>query len=128
MSGRQVIHLPRKIELANRQDKEMYVVRRWYKTKPGEARRVATLVHNQAQAYHDAGQRSEFRVSYNGATLPGDQDVVCLEWTDKSLETPTREGHALPAEALELGGQVRKLIESQRIEFLELLTSEKFQK
>jgi len=105
----------------------MYVVRRWYKTKPGEARRVATLVHKQAQAYHDAGQRSEFRVSCNGYTLPGDQDVVCLEWTDRSLETPTRAGHSLPAEALELGAEVRKLIESQRIEFLELLTPEKIQ-
>ncbi len=105
----------------------MYVVRRWYKTKPGEARSVATLVHKQAQAYHDAGQRSEFRVSYNGYTLPGDQDVVCLEWTDRSLETPTRAGHSLPAEALELGAEVRKLIESQRIEFLELLTPEKIQ-
>tara|TARA_B100001146_G_scaffold121259_1_gene106518 strand:- start:50 stop:370 length:321 start_codon:yes stop_codon:yes gene_type:complete len=105
----------------------MYVVRRWYKTKPGEARRVATLVHKQAEAYHEAGQRSEFQVSYNGSTLPGDQDVVCLEWTDKSLETPTREGHKLPAAALKLGGEVRKLIESQRIEFLELLTPEKIQ-
>jgi hypothetical protein len=105
----------------------MYVVRRWYKTKPGEARTVATLVHKQAEAYRDAGQRSEFRVSYNGYTLPGEQNVVCLEWTDKSLETPTRDGHKLPAEALELGGEVRNLIESQRIEFLELLTPEKFQ-
>ena len=105
----------------------MYVVRRWYKTKPGEARRVATLVHKQAEAYHEAGQRSKFQVSYNGYTLPGDQDVVCLEWTDKSLETPTREGHKLPAAALKLGGEVRNLIESQRIEFLELLTPEKFQ-
>ena len=105
----------------------MYVVRRWYKTKPGEARRVATLVLKQAQAYHDAGQRSDISVSYNGYTLPGDQDVVCLEWTDRSLETPPRSGHSLPAEALELGAEVRKLIESQRIEFLELLTPEKFQ-
>ncbi|MDA0232143.1 MAG: hypothetical protein O3B04_04725 [Chloroflexi bacterium] len=105
----------------------MYVIRRWYKTKPGEARRVATLVHKQAAAYRDAGQRSEFRVSYNGYTLPGEQNVVCLEWTDERLETPTREGHTLPAAALELGAEVRKLIESQRIEFMELLTPAKFQ-
>jgi len=103
----------------------MYVVRRWYTTKPGEARRVAALVHKQAEAYRDAGQRSEFRISYNGYTLPGEQNVVCLEWTDKSLESPTRYGHTLPAEALELGGEVRNLIESQRIEFLELFTPEK---
>ncbi|MBT3555767.1 MAG: hypothetical protein HN738_09880 [Gammaproteobacteria bacterium] len=104
----------------------MYVVRRWYKTKPGEARRVATLVHKQAQAYYESGQRSEFSVSYNGYTLPGDQDVVCLEWTDTALQTPTRADHELPFTALELGGEVRKLIESQRIEFMELLTPEKF--
>jgi len=103
----------------------MYVVRRWYTTKPGEARRVAALVHKQAGAYRDAGQRSEFRISYNGYTLPGEQNVVCLEWTDKSLESPTRDGHTLPAEALELGGEVRNLIESQRIEFLELFTPAK---
>jgi hypothetical protein len=105
----------------------MYVVRRWYKTKPGEARRVATLVHKQAQAYHDSGQRSDFCVSYNGYTLPGEQDTVYLEWTDESLQTPTRKDHELPSEALELGADVRKLIESQRIEFMELLTPEKYQ-
>lgn len=105
----------------------MYLVRRWYKTKPGEARKVATLVHKQAQAYHDAGQRSEFKVSYNGYTLPGEQDVVCLEWTDESLQTPTRAGHTLPHDALKLGAEVRKLVESQRIEFMELLTPDKFQ-
>jgi hypothetical protein len=59
--------------------------------------------------------------------MPGEQDVVCLEWTDERLETPTREGHVLPKAALELGGEVRKLIESQRIEFMELLTPAKFQ-
>jgi hypothetical protein len=105
----------------------VYIIRRWYKTKPGEARRVATLVHKQAAAYRDAGQRSEFRVSYNGYTLPGEQDVVCLEWTDETLQTPTRAGHTLPQAALEMGAEVRKLIESQRIEFLEMLTPGKFQ-
>lgn len=105
----------------------MYVIRRWYKTKPGEARRVATLVHKQVTHYKNAGQRGEFRVSYNGYTLPGDQDVVCLEWTDDTLQSPTREGHVLPKEALAVGAEIRKLIESQRIEFLELLTPEKFQ-
>ena len=105
----------------------MYTVRRWYKTKPGQARKVATLVYKQATAYRDAGQRSEFVVSYNGATLPGEQEVVCLEWTDDALQTPSRAGHTLPKEALALGGEVRELIESQRIEFLERLTPEKFQ-
>jgi hypothetical protein len=105
----------------------MYTIRRCYKTKPGQARKVATLVYKQAAAYRDAGQRSEFRVSYNGYTLPGTQDVVGLEWTDDALRTPTREGHDLPKEARARGGQVRELTESQRIEFLEMLTLENFQ-
>jgi len=105
----------------------MYVIRRWYKTKPGEARRVATLVSRQAQMYRDAGQRSEFRVSFNGYTLPGDQNVVCLEWTDDSIQSPSRAGNVLPEEALAVGAQVRELIESQHIEFLELLTADKEQ-
>jgi len=105
----------------------MYVIRRWYKTKPGEARRVATLVSKQAEAYREAGQRGECRVSFNGATVPGEQDVVCLEWLDETLQTPYRAGHVLPQEALSIGAQVRGLVESQRIEFLELLTPDKHQ-
>lgn len=105
----------------------MYILRRIYKTKPGQARKVATLVHQQATAYRDAGHRSEFRVSYNGYTLPGEQDIVVLEWTDNAIMSPSREGNNLPQEALAIGAQVRELIESQRIEFLELLTPDKFQ-
>ena len=99
----------------------MYLIRRIFNTKPGEARRAATLIQQQAQAYRDAGQRSEFRVSYNGATLPGDQNIVVLDWTDDAIMSPSREGHVLPREALDLGAEIRPLIENQRIEFMELL-------
>jgi hypothetical protein len=99
----------------------LYLIRRIYTTKPGEARNVAMRVQKQAQAYRDAGQRSPFRVTYNGGTLPGDQNVVVLDWTDDSLMSPSREGHSLPQEALDLGGEIRPLLESQRIEFLEML-------
>ena len=105
----------------------MYIILRWYKTKPGQAHKVATLVFKQAAAYRDAGRRSEFRVSYNRYTLPGDHDVVGLERTDDALRTPNREVHDLPKEAPALGGQVRELTQSQRIEFPEMLTPEKFQ-
>jgi hypothetical protein len=105
----------------------MYVIRRWYKTKPGQARKAATLVHKQAQIYHDAGQRSEFKVSFNGGTVPGDQNVVCLEWTDDALQSPYRGDNELPRDTSGVGAQLRDLIESQRIEFLELLTPDKFQ-
>ena len=103
----------------------MYVLRRIFKTKPGEARRVASLLQKQAQAYHDAGQRSEFRVYFNGGTVPGETDVVVLEWTDEALMSPFRGGHQLPAEALEVGGQIRPLVESNRIEFMEWMTPDK---
>ena len=103
----------------------MYVLRRIFKTKPGEARRVASLLQKQAQIYHDAGQRSEFKVYFNGATVPGETDVVILEWTDEALMSPMRGGHQLPPAALEIGGQIRPLVEGHRIEFMELMTPDK---
>ena len=105
----------------------MYLIRRIYKTKPGEARRVASLVSQQGEIYRDAGHRSEVRVSFNGYTMPGEQNIVCLEWTDDSIRSPMREGNDIPKEALEVGAKVRPLIESQRIEFLEVLTPDKYQ-
>ena len=75
----------------------MYLVRRTYKTKPGEARRVATLVHEQVQIYHDAGHREEFRVAYNGGTCPGEGNIVVLEWTTEAFQSPSREGNKHPA-------------------------------
>ncbi len=99
----------------------MYLIRRIYNTKPGEARNVATMVQKQAKAYRDAGQRSPFRVSYNGGTLPGENNIVILDWTDDALMSPSREGHTLPQAALDLGAEIRPFIEHQRIEFLEML-------
>lgn len=104
----------------------MYLIRRIYKTKPGQAAKVATLVQKQAQIYHDAGQRGEFRVSFNGATMPGEQETVVLEWTDEKIESPYRGDNDLPSAAMEFGPKVRELIESQRIEFMELLTPDKY--
>jgi hypothetical protein len=103
----------------------MYLIRRIFKTKPGEARRVASLVQKQVQIYHDAGQRGEFRVAFNGFTLPGEQDVVVLEWTDSTIQSPMRAGNELPREVLEIGAQIREYVENHRIEFMELLTPDK---
>jgi len=66
----------------------MYLVRRTYKTKPGEARRVANLVQKQVQIYHDAGHREEFRVAYNDRTCPGEQNIVVLEWETAAFQSP----------------------------------------
>ena len=63
----------------------MYRIRRVYRTKPGEAANVAKLVYAQAKMYRDVGHRSDFTVSYNGYTLPGETNVVILEWTDDNI-------------------------------------------
>ena len=103
----------------------MYLLRRIFKCKPGEARRVASLVQKQAQAFEEAGQRSECRVYFNGATTPAEQDVVVLEWTDETLMSTMRAGLRLPQAVMEIGGQVRDLTESNRIEIMELMTPDK---
>lgn len=105
----------------------MYLIRRIYKTKPGQARAVASLVLKQAQVYSDAGQRGPIRVSFNGYTLPGNEDTVCLEWEDSKLESPYRGDNDLPQEARPFGAKIRELIESQRIEFMEIMTPDKYQ-
>ncbi len=103
----------------------MYLVRRIFNTKPGAARQVASLVHKQAQIYHDAGHRSEFRVYFNGGTVPGENNVVVLEWTDEALMSPMRGGNEIPPEVYDVGSQVRELTEGNRIEFMELMTPDK---
>ena len=104
------------------ENSQMYLLRRIWKCKPGEARRVASLVQKQAQIYHEAGQRSEFRVYFNGYTTPTDPDTVVLEWTDEALMSPMRGGHQLPQDALAVGAQVRELTEGNRLEIMELMT------
>ena len=64
----------------------MYLLRRIFNCKPGEARRVASLVSKQAQAFQEAGQRSECRVYFNGLTTPSNPDTVVLEWTDEAMQ------------------------------------------
>jgi hypothetical protein len=105
----------------------MYLVRRVFKTKPGEARRVATLVHEQVQIYHDAGHREEFRVAYNDRTCPGEQNIVILEWETAAFQSPSRDGNNIPPAAYEAGAAYRPYIEETYIEFMELLTPGKMQ-
>ena len=73
----------------------MYLVRRVYKTKPGQARKVATIVQEQGDMYNEAGQRSEVRVYFNGGTVPGENNVVYLEWIDEKIDSPYREGNKI---------------------------------
>ena len=101
----------------------MYQLRRVYRTKPGEATNVARLVFVQAKMYKDAGHRGDFTVSYNGYTLPGEQNVVVLEWQQDSIMSPSRPGNNIPKEIMEAGAKYRPLLESQHIEFYEMVDS-----
>ena len=103
----------------------MYLVRRTFRTKPGEARRVAELVYKLARIYREAGQREEFRVAYNGGTVPGDPDIVVLEWETAAFQSPWRAGNDLPSTAEAAGAEFRPYLASPpSIEFWELLTPE----
>ena len=103
----------------------MYLLRRVFKCKPGEARRVASLVRKQADAFQEAGLRSECRVYFNGATTPSEQGVVVLEWTDEVLRSTFRADVQLPQAVRDIGGQVAPLVESNRLEIMELMTPDK---
>ena len=103
----------------------MYLLRRIFRCKPGEARRVASLVQKQAQAFEEAGQRNECRVYFNGATTPSEPDTVVLEWTDEALRSTMRPGNELPAVVREIGAQVSQLTEGNRLEIMELMTPDK---
>ncbi|MCI0807620.1 MAG: hypothetical protein J4O01_02040 [Chloroflexi bacterium] len=109
------------------EERPMYVIRRVYEVKPGTARRVATLVKQQGDAYSSAGQRSEVRVYFNGGTVPGDNNRVYMEWTDETIDSPYREGASAPEEAREFGAEIRESVVSQHIEFFEMMIPAKMQ-
>ena len=99
----------------------MYKLRRVYRTKPGEASNVAKLVYKQTKILQDAGHRGEFTVSYNGYTLPGETNIVILEWQDDQIMSPRRPGNDIPPEVLAIQREYPLLIESQHIEFYEMV-------
>ena len=103
----------------------MYVLRRIFKYKHGEARRVASLVRKQADAFEEAGVRSDCRVYFNGFTTPAEQDVVVLEWTDEALRSTMRSGAQIPQAVRDFGAQVAQLTEHNRFEIMELMTPDK---
>jgi len=99
----------------------MYRLRRVYRTKPGEAANVAKLIYKQTKICQDAGQRGEFTVSYNGYTLPGETNIVILEWQADQIMSPSRPGNNIPPEVFVVRGEYSSLIESQHIEFYEMV-------
>lgn len=104
-----------------------YVIRRVFTVKPGSARRVATNLEKQAKEYENAGQRSPTRIYFNGGTLPGEVNRVYMEWTADVIDSPYREGNVIPQSARDAGAGNQGLIDSNYIEFYELLTPAKYQ-
>ena len=104
-----------------------YVIRRVYIVKPGAARKVATNLAKQAAEYEKAGQRKTERIYFNGGTLPGETNRVYWEWTADIIDSPYREGHVIPQSVSEAGKGNAGLVESNYIEFYELLTPAKYQ-
>lgn len=104
----------------------MYLIRRIYTVKPGEARRAATLIDKIGKGYAEAGTRSESRVYFNSGTTPGDKHTVVMEWTDDALESPYREDRVKVGGLGELAAQLREISLESKIEFWELMTDAKY--
>ncbi len=103
----------------------MYVIRRVWTVKPGEARRAATIVAEIGKHYEASGKRSPSRVYFNNGTVPGEKNLVYMEWTEESIESPYRPGTSSPEVTRDLGAKLRELALESRIEFYEMMTSEK---
>ena len=56
-----------------------------------------------------------------GYTLPGETNIVILEWHDDQIMSPSRPGNNIPSEVYEPAAQYRPLLESQHIEFYEMI-------
>ena len=103
----------------------MYLIRRIYTVKPGEARRAASLIAAIGTAYEEAGTRSPSRVYFNSGTTPGEKNVVVMEWTDESLESPYRADRTRVEGLEDIGAQLREISLGSEIEFWELMNDEK---
>jgi len=103
----------------------MYLIRRIYTVKPGDARKAASLIDQIGKAYESAGTRSESRVYFNSGTTPGEKNTVVMEWTDESLMTPYRDNRTKVEGIAEVAAQLRDIALGSEIEFWELMTDDK---
>jgi len=104
----------------------MFVVRRVWETKPGEARRAASLVAAMGEEYESADKRSPSRVYFNTGTVPGERNRVYMEWTEDVIASTYRaDSVASPPRAQELYKKLNELTLDTWIEFYELMTPEK---
>lgn len=104
----------------------MFVVRRVWETKPGEARRAASLVAAMGAEYESVEKRSPSRVYFNTSTVPGERNRVYMEWTEEVIASAYRSDIvASPPRAQELYAMLNELTLESWIEFYELMTPEK---
>ena len=104
----------------------MYVVRRVWEVKPGEARRAASIVAAMGSEYETVEKRGPSRVYFNSSTLPGDRHRVYMEWTEDVIASPYREDVvASPPRARELYKNLGELTTDSWIELFEMMTPEK---
>lgn len=64
-------------------------------------------------------------MSFNGGTLPGERDVLVMEWTGASIESTYRPDREAPEGSAELAARLRELTTESWIEFHELMTPDK---
>ncbi|SVC67317.1 uncharacterized protein METZ01_LOCUS320171 [marine metagenome] len=77
----------------------MYIIRRTYKAKIGEARNAALLLRRIADIYTEAGQRTKCSIYYNGGTLPCPKDElnrIYMQWSTEIIDSPYRDGNKYP--------------------------------
>ena len=98
----------------------MYLIRRVFKCKPGTARRAAEQITKIGKAYENAGQRSPIRVYISGGTVPGPADTVYMDWMAQVIDSPMREGNAIPEEIRPVSQQMLDYVENSYIEFYEM--------
>ncbi len=104
----------------------MFLVRRVWETKAGEARLAASLVAAMGEEYESVGKRTPSRVYFNNGTVPGDRNRVYMEWTEDVIDSTYRKDIVeSPQHARDLYAKLRELTVDNWIEFYELMTPEK---
>ena len=98
----------------------MYLIRRVFRCKPGTARRAAEQITKIGKAYEKAGQRASIRVYISGGTVPGPADTVYMDWVAQVIDSPGREGNAIPEEIRPVAQQMSDFVEESYIEFYEM--------
>ena len=104
----------------------MFVVRRVWEVKPGQARKAASLVGAMGEEYESVDKRAPARVYFNTSSVPGDRHRVYMEWTEDVIASTYRsDSVSSPPRAQELYAKLGKLTVDSWIEFYELMTPEK---